>query len=199
MPLFTCVIVFTGFFSPDTNNQLVAPVVQLPQIAISKSLRINNYFCRQMKTINHIVTLILAGYMLIAMGGLNVFYHFCTCMNVASTSLMIEDRCCENSETQNDCCGSHETHSCDSETNHNCDCNTEVKVFRVEDAVIAFNTNILVEDISLLGFVDIYFSNEVFNSNQEINVIPLSFAAPPLAGKELVINFHSFKIPENFS
>jgi len=149
-----------------------------------------------MKTVKRIATIILAGYMLLAMGGLSVFYHYCTCTNTVIASLMVEDSCCDSTPSEPGCCGATDTNSCHTQSENDCDCDTDVKVFRVDDATTTINNSVIVQDINLLGAVEYLFSRMILASEQKITVVLPTYIPPPIAGKELVIAIHSFKIPE---
>ena len=151
-----------------------------------------------MKTLKHIFAIILAGYMLLAMSGLSVFYHYCECENRNYTSVLIEEKCCDHSSTEHNCCGESETGSCQSDSEHDCDCETEIQVFKVNE-VISTNTYAFVSNTFLQLLFITFFNDFSLQTDLQSTVIPSTSDAPPIAGKKLVISFHSIKIPDAVS
>lgn len=132
--------------------------------------------------------------MLVAMGGLSVFYHFCGCTNTISASVLIDESCCDNHIPDNSCCGASDAKSCHSESDHDCDCHTDVVVYKVEEATTALSLPIQVKDITLFVSADILFSFELLINETPVSEF-YSYSAPPLAGRDLVIAYQSIKIP----
>lgn len=152
-----------------------------------------------MNFVKRISTIILAAYMLIAMGGLSLFYHFCTCTNTVITSLIVEETCCEHSIPTQGCCDSTDTNECHSESEKGCDCDTNVKIFRVDNTPTPIVIKTLVEDVNLLVFNEIILSFELNSSEQNQSFYIPTFKSPPKSGRDIVIALQKIKIPESLS
>jgi hypothetical protein len=151
-----------------------------------------------MKTFKHILAIILAGYMLLAMSGLSVFYHYCGCENRIYTSVIVNEQCCDHSSSEHNCCGESETASCQSDSEHDCDCETEIQVFKVNE-VISTNASAFVSNTFLQLLFITFFSDCSLQTDLQSTLIPSTSNAPPIAGRKMVLLFHNIKIPEAVS
>lgn len=147
-----------------------------------------------MNRVNRILSLLFAAYMLVAMGGLSVFYHFCSCTNTLSSSVLIDESCCDNHIPDNSCCETTSAESCHSESENDCDCHTDIVVYKVEEATTALSLPIQVKDITLFVSADILFSFELLIHETPVSEFN-SYSAPPLAGRDMVIAYQCIKIP----
>jgi hypothetical protein len=150
-----------------------------------------------MKRTKDLLTIILSGYMLLAMGGFSVFHHLCNCTaeSKLSTSLLVEQSCCAaNSAEPINCHSNSDTSSCGASECDDCSCETEVEVLTVNESLTVENIRLTTPSIYLINIFSI--AQEIDNS--EINSTPLtSFKdlSPPRPGKSIVISNQCLKIP----
>ncbi|MDD3567971.1 MAG: hypothetical protein PHT92_06180 [Bacteroidales bacterium] len=149
-----------------------------------------------MKKTKDILTIILSGYLLLAMGGFSIFHHLCNCTaeSKSSTSLLVEQSCCTANSAEPIACHSEtNTSSCGASECDDCSCETEVEVLETDETTAIESKRITSTRSTLLIailFEDFLATNE---SNPKVPVAAKDIS-PPQSGKSIVISNHSLKI-----
>ncbi len=144
-----------------------------------------------------ILTILLSGYLILAMGGLSVFHHLCGCSieEKNSTSIFLEQSCCSSDISEPIVCHSNtDQNTCGDDDCESCNCETEVEVLTVNES--------LTVETNRLTTPSIYIIN-IFSAVQDIDyseidsksLISFKDLSPPRPGKSIVIFNQCLKIP----
>lgn len=156
-----------------------------------------------MKKTRAILAILLSGYLVLAMGGLNIFHHICNCNTALDTkiSILADQSCCTANSYNN--LPSHagsEHRDCSQGNCSDCNCETQATLLAVDYTTI--NSEISTELSKLFQFatssinpVEILTESEIAVPVHNIKVVK----SPPKAGKHLVILNQSLKIPLSVS
>ncbi|MDD2277934.1 MAG: hypothetical protein PHI03_01065 [Bacteroidales bacterium] len=150
-----------------------------------------------MKTAKPILTIILSGYLIFAMGGLSIFHHLCNCSTEENnnTSFFLEQSCCSSNipepivyhnDTNQNICGVDDCESCN--------CTTLFEL-------LALNDTVKVDSSRLSTPVQFLFTT--YDVDQEINyssitsksIIYNKHLPIPRSGRAIVILYQRLKIP----
>ena len=153
-----------------------------------------------MKIAKTILTLLLSGYIIIAMGGFSIFHHLCTCsaQPLLTSSIFVEESCCSSSASnQTSCHAGSKTSCCDNTETEQCSCETEVDVLSTDETPIAKHIKLSTTHTILLA--TLLFNNLTQTEDgQEQKLFTENFS-PPTSGKYIVILNHSLKIAHQIS
>ncbi|HCX99793.1 MAG TPA: hypothetical protein DG754_06595 [Bacteroidales bacterium] len=151
-----------------------------------------------MKTAKSILTILLSGYLILAMGGLSIFYHLCNCSieeEKNNTLVFLEQSCCSSSIPEPAVCRS-DTHqnSCADSDCESGNCTTEVEL-------LTLNETLTVESNRLSAPIQSLFT--IYDIAQEINyskaisksIVYNKNLPPPRFGRSIVILHQCLKIP----
>lgn len=151
-----------------------------------------------MKRVKHILNILLSAYLIVAMGGLIVFNHICSCNKETTISFFVESSCCGaeinalSCNLQGGTCGNNQC--------EDCACETEVATYSVDETIASSKAKVKLSvqknpNTAILSFNILLASiekNETATADQHEK-------PPAISGKKLVIQYHSLKIPESIS
>ncbi len=138
-------------------------------------------------------------YMLLAMGGLSLYNHLCSCKGKLITSVLIDKSCCQDLPEHNACHSDSHHKSCEDNTCDNCDCKTQIEILKVDNSIPTEQTANFIKVFQQILFNNI-FTNVHFEFSQDIKPFFISERKPPpLTGKIIVILHQSLKIPPHIS
>lgn len=150
-----------------------------------------------MKIAKSILTILLSGYLIFAMGGLSVFHHLCSCSieEKNNTSVFSEQSCCTSSIPEPAVCHS-DTHqnSCADSDCESGNCTTEVELLTLNET-LTVESNRLSAPIQFL--LTIYDIAQKINYSQTTSksIIYNKDLPPPRSGRAIVILYQRLKIP----
>ncbi len=156
-----------------------------------------------MKYVKHIATIVLSLYLILAMSGLGIFHHLCSCSldSKSKTSLIVEQNCCSQTNSLNEICHSAaEANTCGADECNDCNCETEVEVLTIDETLIAESIRIN-PDLSNHVMVVLFAIHSQLEITEKLasSGNPIDTKAPPKSGKEINIFFQSLKIPHHIS
>jgi len=151
---------------------------------------------RGMKTLKKILTLFVSLQLVVAVAGMSVYSHNCSCTNTVKNTFLVENSCCDHAIPAAKSCCEKTAPTCNA--HGDCGCQTEVKVFSLNQPFIQAPS---LSKVELKEFefeiVEIYIPVEIPTlSNYTLN---LSTEPPPLSGFEITIALCSLKIPIHLS
>jgi hypothetical protein len=148
-----------------------------------------------MKKAKIILSVILAIYMLMAMGGLSLYNHMCSCKGKQITSVLIDKSCCQDT-AEHDACHSDSHHnSCEDNTCGTCNCETQIEILKVENSIPTEQTISFIKVYQQI-FLKALFTDNFFEFAQDIKpFFSNEGKPPPLTGKFIVILYQNLKIP----
>ncbi|MDD2197698.1 MAG: hypothetical protein PHW91_10985 [Bacteroidales bacterium] len=150
-----------------------------------------------MKTAKSILTILLSGYLILAMGGLSVFYHLCNCSieEKNHTLVFLEQSCCSSDVPEPNVChnDTNQTTYTDEDC-ENCNCTTEFEL-------LSLNETLTVESNRLSAPIQFLFT--IYDIAQEINyskaksksIVYNKDLPPPRSGRSIAILYQCLKIP----
>lgn len=150
-----------------------------------------------MKTAKSILTILLSGYLIFAMGGLSIFHHLCNCSieEKNNTSFFLEQSCCSSNIPEPIVCHNDTNqHTYPDEDCDSCNCPTEVEL-------LALNETLTVESSRLSAPIQFLFT--IYDVDKEINYSNITSKSiiynkdlpPPRSGRSIVILYQCLKIP----
>jgi hypothetical protein len=154
-----------------------------------------------MKIIKHISTILLSFYLILAMGGLSIFHHMCSCNSNVTTSIIVENSCCSGNTVEPVSCHADSEHNtCSDSSCDDCNCETEVEFLSINETITVDQYRITESSISYSSAIKSFVSFNALNTDKRKD--PQGFiedTSPPLTGKFIVILFQSLKIPSHIS
>lgn len=149
-----------------------------------------------MKTAKQIFAILLSSYLLITLSGFSIFYHYCSCQSVATTSLLYEYSCCQTEKNiEQSCCT--QTKTCCENPCDSCGCETEVKTYKVNDTLPSSGKYRMVVPtlrLYLAATFNLQFDFTPKDSNPTSCIISDDIS-PQKSGKQLIILQNKLKIP----
>lgn len=144
-----------------------------------------------------ILTILLSGYLILAMGGLSVFHHLCNCSleEKNNTSIFLEQSCCSSDISEPIVCHSNNNqNTCGDKDCDNTNCETEVELLTVNESITVETNRLTTPSIYLIN---------TFSADQDIDyseidsksLISFKDLSPPRPGKSIVIFNQCLKIP----
>jgi hypothetical protein len=152
-----------------------------------------------MKNAKIIFSVLLAMYMLLAMGGLSLYNHICNCKGELITSILIDISCCQDEHESNACHSDHNHNSCESDECNSCNCETQVEVLKVDNSILADYTVNFVKTFQLIDHKYIFDSITISIFQDIKTLVTDEGKSPPQTGKHIVILHQSLKIPPHIS
>lgn len=150
-----------------------------------------------MQRAKSILTILLSGYLIFAMGGLSIFHHLCSCSmeEESSTLVFLEHSCystnisepivCHNDTNQN----TYGVDDCES-----CHCTTEVELLTLNETLTVESNRLSAPIQFLITINDI--AQEIDDSNFiSKSIIYNKDLPPPRSGRAIVILYQRLKIP----
>jgi hypothetical protein len=149
-----------------------------------------------MKSTKQIFALIIAGYLFLVLGGLSVFHHTCSCNNKISTSIIVENSCCDSHQKHNSCSSNSSNNSCSDSACKECGCKTEVETYAVDETIIVNNSKQVPVRFEYLTLIhtDRNFPEAELAADNTLRLDKFD-KSPPDSGKNIVILHQSIKIP----
>jgi hypothetical protein len=150
-----------------------------------------------------ILTILLSGYLILAMGGLSIFHHLCNCSKEESNniSIFIENSCCPSSgEDSMISLSDSEDKSCGEEGCNECSCETQVEVLSLDYTIVSEQFSFDFSKFHELTKANYSIQEIILNSQiEDITAFSPDDKSPPKAGKYLVILHQNIKIPFSVS
>ncbi len=152
-----------------------------------------------MNRLKSIFTILLSFHLVLAMGGLSLYHHICSCSPEpkSSTSIIIEKNCCSSINDDFGIC--HASKDCNGSECNQCSCETEVKTLTVDKTILVDNIKIEINRNELLLNPVADFLQLTENDNSKILFSTENDESPPKQGKQIVILHQSLKIPPHTS
>ena len=154
-----------------------------------------------MKIVKNILIILISAYFVLAIGGLSIFHHLCSCNSQVITSVLVEQSCCSNTHAEpSSCHPSNEDGSCGEDGCENCSCETQVEVLAIEESITIENNRISIPSITL--FTLLWNANNIDLQETEVeskSLATIDNSLPPKTGKHIVILHHNIKIPFSIS
>jgi len=152
-----------------------------------------------MNRLKSIFTILLSFHLVLAMGGLSLYHHICSCSPEpkSSTSIIIEKNCCSSINDDSEIC--HASKDCNGSECNQCSCETEVKTLTVDKTILVDNIKIEINRNELLLNPVADFLQLTENDNSKILFSTENDESPPKQGKQIVILHQSLKIPPHTS
>jgi hypothetical protein len=160
----------------------------------------DTYICA-MKFAKHISTILLSFYLILAMGGLSIFHHMCSCSSSITSSILVENSCCSSKIVEPLSCHADAEHnSCSDGSCDDCNCETEIEILSLNETITVDQYRITESSISYSSAIKSFVSFNALNTDKEESPRGYLFdTSPPLTGQFIVILFQSLKIPSHIS
>jgi hypothetical protein len=150
-----------------------------------------------------ILTILLSGYLILAMGGLSVFHHLCGCNSEIkeNSSVFIEHSCCSSSNEDSMTCHSDsDNKSCGEDGCNDCNCETQVEVFALDYTIVSEQSSLVFSKLYQFAKAKNVVQEIILDSQiEELTPFSQEDKSPPKAGKYLVILHQNIKIPFSVS
>lgn len=160
----------------------------------------NGFFCHMRKSFQ-IFSFLLSGYMVLAMGGLSIFHHFCNCKSEVSTSVIIEQSCCSPSPVEpKGCLSNSERSTCGENGCDDCNCETQVEILTIDFTIAPNQASSTILRIFQFTTQNIELEEKIADNHSNITIQTVSEdKSPPKAGRFLLILYQNIKIPFSVS